>query len=550
MSTLDTAYSWHLPLVTDAFSLRGFVVGSSIALLILYFLPRNKDFVSQGLPGHVLIEGYAISQLLLGGQWLNKLANTFLRTGLLPAYGFSSKHHVLVSPGLAANVLKRPHHLLHNEAGKWALSVRVFGSQDVSRPKTDVIIDELFAAVSRNLLQEANTRTLLQNTYEYLRKSMPSLTDTTAPWTVNAQMELKSDGSAEVDMYELVRDFVTHASVYMLAGADFLKEYPDISTDLFALDNAFALLALGVPAWMPLPIVRKGVSARSRIIGQAAALSERIDAVATGTASEELQARLQDVNGVFWDRAAAYRSQNLSMTERGASELGLFWAMNANTSPFVFWVLAYLYSTPSLLEQVRAELDPLIGVTHTKTESATTATARVVVTSLDADGLVYRSPLLKATSLETLRIATEPTSVRRAQQDLFIPDPTLPPGTAPLHLRKGTFVSVPRIVQHFAPTLYPEPYEFRPERFLSEKNGEVVADYGVLKPWGDGASICKGRTFAEREVLVAVALVARVWDIEPVGEVAWKLPGKIPGTGVVKPAARMRVRVRLRGALR
>ena len=51
--------------------------------------------------------------------------------------------------------------------------------------------------------------------------------------------------------------------------------------------------------------------------------------------------------------------------------------------------------------------------------------------------------------------------------------------------------------------------------------------------------------FAEREVLVAVALIARCWDMEAV-DVAWKLPGKIPGTGVMRPAAKLRVRVKPR----
>ena len=543
MSTLSSSTTTWLPasfLPNDYLALKGVTAGLSIVTLLLFFLfPRSKTPPGYRIPNYVLLEGYAVAQLLMQGPWTRKLADLFLRRGQFPVYGFTSTHRVLSSPALAASVLRRPHALVHNDTAQWALQVRVFGTQEHLRTRVQAIFEQLFAAVSKHMLQESHARNLVHRTYDLLRSLVPNLTAAPAQWLLNANLTSNADGSVDADLYELVRDFVTHVSIRMLAGTDFLNAYPAISTDLFALDGAFTLLALGVPTWMPLSIMRDAVAARKRMLTEISALAERLEAVAMTSADKQLQARMRDVNGVFWERSAVYREAGLSIKDRGSLDLALFWAMNANTSPFVFWVVAYIYADKSLLVRLRAELDPLIDV------SAAEAGKPAVVNRLDADGILSRCPVLKATYLESFRLAHEPTSLRCVQQDLSIPDPSLPKDAPPLLLRQGTFVTVPHTVQQFDDSLYPDPNEFRSDRFLSEKDGEVKVGYGSLKPWGDGSSICKGRTFAEREVLVAVATIVRLWDMEAV-DGTWKLPSKIPGTGVVKPATKLRVRLRPR----
>ena len=540
MSSISDAGDGWLPTFPplESFSkLSAVVAVSSIAILLIFYLyASNRDPLGLKIPTYVLLEGAAIAQLLMGSPWLNRLVDVLLRRGPSPTYGITSGHHVVTSPALGSAVLKRPHEFLHNESGQWALQVRVFGTRDELRSTCNAIFDDLFAAVSKNLMQETHARKLVQSTYDLLGSLVPSMTSTAQPWLVNANPSSVADGSLDVDLYEMVRDFTTHVSIRMLAGTDFLNEYPNAATDLFAVDGAFTLFALGTPTWTPLPVIRGAVAARNRFLAQTKAFSERIEAVAIGTADMELQKRMQDVNGVFRDRSATYRRVQMSMEDRAGMEFALFWAFNGNTSPFVFWIIAYLYADRRLLARVREEIDPLISLVPGKGGSS------ILMDRIDSEGILQRCPLLKGTYFESFRLAHEPTSIRCIQQDFSVVDPTLPSDAPPLTLHKGTWLTVQRTVSQMDSSVYPEPNEFKPERFLREKDGNVKADYGLLRPWGEGASICKGRTFAEREVIIAVALIARCWDMQPVNGV-WKVPGKVPGTGVYKPAARLRVRV-------
>ena len=36
------------------------------------------------------------------------------------------------------------------------------------------------------------------------------------------------------------------------------------------------------------------------------------------------------------------------------------WAANGNSNNFTFWLVAYIYSTPGLLVQIRDEIDPFV----------------------------------------------------------------------------------------------------------------------------------------------------------------------------------------------
>ena len=48
---------------------------------------------------------------------------------------------------------------------------------------------------------------------------------------------------------------------------------------------------------------------------------------------------------------------------------------------------------------------------------------------------------------------------------------------------------------------------------------------------GGGHSMCKGRAFAQKEVLTFAAAIISLWDIEAVGGGPWKMPKHKKGTG-------------------
>jgi cytochrome P450 len=101
---------------------------------------------------------------------------------------------------------------------------------------------------------------------------------------------------------------------------------------------------------------------------------------------------------------------------------------------------------------------------------------------------------LRATVTEALRLRpVVPLAGRRLNRDLDAPG---------LHLPAGTDVTPAIWLTHTRADLYPQPYEFRPERFL----GEAPATYGWI-PFGGGVRRCLGASFAEFEMRIVLQLL-------------------------------------------
>jgi hypothetical protein len=63
-----------------------------------------------------------------------------------------------------------------------------------------------------------------------------------------------------------------------------------------------------------------------------------------------------------------------------------------------------------------------------------------------------------------------------------------------------------------------------------------------LASFGGGAAVCKGRLFAEREVLFFIAGLLTVWGLDVGG--GFKMPGRFCcGMGTANPKMPVRVRV-------
>ncbi|GME45614.1 hypothetical protein PV07_12187 [Neofusicoccum parvum] len=92
------------------------------------------------------------------------------------------------------------------------------------------------------------------------------------------------------------------------------------------------------------------------------ALYRRIDQAQTGQAVD-VGAGMSDVSQVALDRNTAFRKHAFSFRQRASTDLGLLIGQNANTQPTVFWFILFIYSTPGLVQQLRAEVAPHITTT-------------------------------------------------------------------------------------------------------------------------------------------------------------------------------------------
>ncbi|HEX2016897.1 MAG TPA: cytochrome P450 [Solirubrobacteraceae bacterium] len=110
---------------------------------------------------------------------------------------------------------------------------------------------------------------------------------------------------------------------------------------------------------------------------------------------------------------------------------------------------------------------------------------------------------MRAVIWESLRLRpVVPLAGRRLSVDLVTDELTLP---------AGTDVTPSIWLTHTRPDLYPEPYAFRPERFLERP----PTTYGWI-PFGGGVRRCLGAAFAELEMRIVLRAILRMRSLRAV----------------------------------
>ncbi|XP_032315651.1 cytochrome P450 3A12 [Camelus ferus] len=96
---------------------------------------------------------------------------------------------------------------------------------------------------------------------------------------------------------------------------------------------------------------------------------------------------------------------------------------------------------------------------------------------------------------------------------------------------KGTVVMVPVFALHRDPELWPEPEEFRPERF-NKKNQDSINPYTYL-PFGTGPRNCIGMRFAMMNMKLAIVRVLQNFSFKPCKET--QIPPELGTQGIIQP---------------
>ncbi len=455
-------------------------------------------------------------------------------------FGLTSTHQVLINLPSVDRFLSQPYHTLSVEPTQYTLMTRVFGAADSPDLKTkmETSSKDLLAPVERLFLNDGAATAALERSC-VAQKAASFVTFSSKPeqmqrWELSADVRvIRADmpgkpAVVEANLQSLSRDFGACVAIPLLYGQDFLDRYTGLLDDFWKFDNdLFPLMMVGVPTWAPFKLMKEGLAARSRLLQEMEALCRRIDQHQRGQ-QVDFDANMSDVSSVALERNIVYNRKNWSFPDRAAAQVALFWGQNANTQPVLFWLLVYVYSTPGLVDRVRDEIAPYVKISQTETPE---------ITSIDLPGLSHSCALLKACIFETYRMANEATSIRYVARLITIND-----GACKHELKPGTFVSAPHSLIQRDPSVYADPDKFIPDRFLDvdPESGKAVARYGRLKPWGSGTAMCKGRTFAEKEIMLLGASIIGLWNIGPVGG-SWKIPAMVPGTGVKKPVEDIRV---------
>lgn len=394
----------------------------------------------------------------------------------------------------------------------------------------------------------------------------PSLIDQ-SPWERVSQVTASTDNPnvCEANLFALTRNFVGNLATTTLMGRAFMEYYPDVLEDLWKFDSQFNLLFLGAPTWFPLPQLSAAYAARARLNR---AMSSFHAAFAATEADKDPGfdwQDLDDVSEVMQARTRRWIKTGLHPKVTGPGDLPVLWAMNVNSNMAVFWLLIYIISDPNLLAEILDEIAPFAKANRPDPAISGFPIPEPPTLSLDIDGLINSCPMFKATYYETLRIASAAFAYKEVVSDLTLSESHEDAALRnekpqSFNIPSGEYVSIPYGTHHHDPDYFPDPSTFDPRRFIiagdtetnQEKKGSkggsrgLSADIGTIRPFGGGGTACKGRLFAEREILAFVASFITMWDIQPADGKPWKVPGHVPASGVVRPDREVRVKMKLK----
>jgi len=387
-------------------------------------------------------------------------------------------------------------------------------------------------------------------------------------WEREAGVEIKTDGKGEkvveVDLLDLSRDWCATMANPTIIGSDFVNNFPDYVRDIWKLDEGFLLLATGLPRWIPIPALTKAHIARKHLMDKLVQFEVAMDKWAAGENPGPEWGDLDDVGPVVKGRIEIYRKYGFSMQARAALENALLWAANANSNPTVFWMLERIYPDKALLAMLREEIEPYVRAVQPKQEFPIPDAP--LLEKLDVDGLCANCPLLKSCYIECLRLDAAPWSLKVAKQD-FVLTPRDKEAQSYM-LKKGEYVHVAHDLHNTDPNAFENPDVFKADRHIKyDENGKGSADMGSMRPYGKsylesckdedssadqiiflggGHTMCKGRAFAFKEIMLFSAAIISMWEIDPVNGGEWKLPKQRKATAVYGTDSSTRVWIKQR----
>lgn len=218
-------------------------------------------------------------------------------------------------------------------------------------------------------------------------------------------------------------------------------------------------------------------------------------------------------------------------------EIGDLIGVLVNATPTFFWMLLTIYSDPTLLSEIRAEIHATMP--PSPSSSSTTGHNGTRKHIIDITALTPTlTPLLHSTFRELLRHRTQSSSSRWLTQDTLLANRYL--------LKKGSALLIPGALIHLDPIWGPDRAAFNARRFLKKEptasvspsplpstspspspspatsNSEPQAESTAQKPhpgayraWGGGQTLCPGRFFATTEITAAVAMVVMRFEMAP-----------------------------------
>ena len=348
----------------------------------------------------------------------------------------------------------------------------------------------------------------------------------------------------EIDLFALTMNYIGDIAGEVLMGKAFFENNPNVLDDLWVFDDGFNALLSGAPPVTPK--ISRARAARARLNAVFVEWNEALSKTLKGEDPGHQWRDMSDVSETMRMRTKALEGIGSSDAHNSATNLGVYWAMMVNANKVTFWLLLHIISNPSLLSRIRAEIASFATTVMDQKSLPRLA--------LDAENLAKSCPTFKAAFYEAMRLYTAGTAYKKVLQPVTLTESAADaavfgkPRPQTYRVPAASYLVVPGAAMQTDARLWADPERFDPGRFLvpDEEGGKggMRVDVRHLNAFGGGHTVCKGRAFAEREVLLFVAGFLAVWDFGPVKGGEWRIPGKwYNGTGSANPAVPVRVRV-------
>jgi hypothetical protein len=376
------------------------------------------------------------------------------------------------------------------------------------------------------------------------------------------------------DLFEFIRPLISRATIQAMCGATFLRVFPEFFEKFWNFNEDMPKLLQGWPRWM----MPKAWRARDLCIAIMKKWRKLHDT------------QTSDSDGGTFDGSAmilrrwSYFSKMQELSEHGVacSDLGILWGqvvswfendskfedadirchrMNSNSMPATFWLIWHLLRDRDLLARASSEVD-----------------ACRTSTGFDTAKLCDQ-PLLQSCFAETLRKYTAVYLIRQPEhEDAQILNYQIP---------RGKMMVINSAMAHMDPRNWNTGSEedsvnvFQADRFLTitakstktspmsstrdlpsvrssvsseadlEPHFSLKGYSGAWVPFGGGIHQCPGRHWVKTQMLLSFAVINAAFEIEVLGaKESLSVDMRKYGIGVLKPAEKVRFRIRRRTSAR
>ena len=248
---------------------------------------------------------------------------------------------------------------------------------------------------------------------------------------------------------------------------------------------------------------------------------------------------LKDASVFAQSRFNSWNNHELALEDIARFEVVTLIGTLTSTIRTVTWMLYHIYSTPSILAELRDEIPAVM--------STSTTPQGVRLRSLDITRLRANCPVLGSTFQEVLRWHALGTAVRQVMRDTLLENKYL--------LKKDSMVLMPSVVMHTDPNLWgPDVGAFNHKRFLrtspsnAKPGSSKTPSPSAFRGFGGGTTLCPGRHFATTTTMAVTIMFLMRYDVVPV-EGRWpKMTGEKTGvvSAVEQPDHEVEVDVRAR----